>query len=161
MSRQYYGIEDMGLSTDQRQAIITKLKEVGDNQSRHPNYRNHRRVRNDGMAVIFEGKFNDEDWTKDQVKGKIAQLFEMTAGERLKNGLGNLLRMETSIIDDRTQQTKYGPMITFSRGGDLLRMIAFGGLLATWKVSRQAVIEFLKDNKSEWEEEQHDIEEEE
>ena len=139
MTRQYYGIENLALNDTQRQTLIDALKQLGDNQSVYPNFRNHRRVRLDGDAVIFEGKFNDADWTIDSIKNKLANIFSISA----------------AVITDSVNQTVYGPVVTFGAGEtDRLRMVAFGGLLATWEESHDAVLDYLSNNHLDWESEQ-------
>jgi hypothetical protein len=136
MSRQYYGIEDLALTAGQRGELVAALKQLGDNQSERPCFRNHIRVRPDNRAVIFEGSFNDSDWT--------------AAG--LAERLANLFGVSPAVISSDTQQSEYGPVVTFSAGGtDRLRMIAFGGLLASWQVSHELVKDFLANNLAEWE----------
>jgi hypothetical protein len=135
MSIQYYGIENLGLNALQKATLVDALKQIGDNHSPYPNHRNHWRVRLDNDAVIFEGKFSDEDWTADSVKNKLANIFGVNP----------------ATIGDSTQSTQYGPVVTYSRGGDKLRLIAFGGLLASWEESHDKVLAFLADNRAEWE----------
>lgn len=135
MSRQYYGIEDLGLTNGQRQTLVDVLKQVGDNQSPYPNYRNHWRVRLDGKAVIFEGKFNDSDWTVDSIKNRLANIFGV----------------DPATVSDSQQSSQYGPVVTYSHSGDKLRLIAFGGLLASWAESWEKVKLFLRNNQAEWE----------
>lgn len=135
MNRQYYGIEDLGMTAGQRQTLVDALKQVGDNQSPFPNFRNHRRVRLDNKAVIFEGSFNDSDWTVSSMKSRLANIFSV----------------DPAMVGDSTQQTQYGPVVTYSHNGDKLRMIAFGGLLATWEESHNLVLVFLSDNQADWE----------
>jgi hypothetical protein len=136
MARQYYGIEDLGLTAGQQQTLVDALKQLGDNQSVYPNFRNHWRVRLDGEAVIFEGRFDDSDWTVDSLKNKLA----------------NVLGIAPALISDSNQATQYGPVVTFSWSGDKLRLIAFGGLLATWEESHDAVLAYLAANSVEWKE---------
>jgi hypothetical protein len=136
MSTQYYGIEDLGMTAAQRQTLITALKDLGDNQSKYPNHRNHWRVRPDNQAVIFEGKFNDADWTVESIKNKLANIFNV----------------DPATVGDSQQSTQYGPVVTYSRAGDKLRLIAFGGLLASWKDSHDQVLTYLANNHDEWEE---------
>lgn len=135
MSTQYYGIEDLGMTAAQRQTLIAALQALGDNQSKYPNHRNHWKVRLDNLAVIFEGKFNDADWTVNSLKNKLANIFNV----------------DPSTVGDSQQSTQYGPMVTFSRSGDKLRMIAFGGLLASWAESHDQVLSYLAANKEDWE----------
>ncbi len=136
MSRQYYGIENLGLTNTQRNTLIDALRNLGDNTSPHPNYRNNPRPRPDNQAVIFEGKFELEDFS--------------IAG--LKNRLANLFGVSPDNIDHSTQSTKYGPIVTFTYGAvDYLRLVAFGGLDCTWIMSYVSVLEYITDYKDDWE----------
>lgn len=127
-------MEDLGLTAAQRQTLVDALKQVGDNQSVYPNFRNHWRVRLDNKAVIFEGKFNDSDWTVESVKNKLANIFGV----------------DPATVGDSTQPTQYGPVVTYSYGGDKMRLVAFGGLLASWTDSWEKVKLFLSNNKAGW-----------
>lgn len=89
----------------------------------------------DNKAVIFEGKFNDSDWTVDNIKNKLANIFGVNP----------------ATIKDSAQSTQYGPMVMYSRSGEKLRLISFGGLLASWSESHDKVILFLRNNAAEWE----------
>ncbi len=134
MSRQYYGIEDLGLTANQRVTLVESLKQLGKNQSPYPNRRNHRRLRNDSKAIIFEGEFNDQDWAVVMIKSRLAAVFNVSP----------------TTIDSSTTLSIYGPIVRFARGGDKLRLIAFGGLLASWEESHDAVLEYLENNKADW-----------
>jgi len=135
MSRQYYGIEDLALTQAQRETLIDALKKVGKPRSLQPAYFNHWRVRNDNKAVIFEGRFDDDEWTVETVTNRLANIFGVNP----------------AIITTNTNQTQYGPVVTFSAGGtDRIRMIAFGGLLATWEESHDLVLQYLANNIEDW-----------
>src|SRR3990170_1799065 len=137
MTRQYYGIEDLGLTAGQRNTLVELLKGLGrDNQHKQPNYRNHWRIRLDNKAVIFEGNFDDEDWTIQNIKAKLASVFGIDPGT-----------ITHDLVD-----SNYGPVVTFSRNGARLRMVAFGGLLASWFESWMKVLAYLKANTLDWEE---------
>jgi len=136
MSRQYYGIEDLGMTSGQRQTLIDVLKLTGNNTSSSPNFRNHSRVRLDNLAVIFEGNFNDDEWTVTSITDKLANIFGVNP-----NNIG------TSI-----NQTTYGPVIIFTYNSiDRMRLIAFGGLLATWNESHDLVVQYITNNLVDWE----------
>jgi hypothetical protein len=135
MSRQYYGIEDIALTQAQRETLIDALKKIGKPRSLQPAYFNHWRVRNDNKAVIFEGRFDDDEWTVDTVVNRLAHIFNV----------------DPAIISTSVNQTQYGPVVTFSAGGtDRMRMIAFGGLLATWEESHDLVSQYLAANSGDW-----------
>ena len=136
MSRQYYGIENLNMTNAQRDTLVDALKQIGDNQNPNPSRRNHRRIRLDGQAVIFEALWDDSDWTIDA----------------LKNRLGNVFGVDPATIDSSVNQTAYGPVVTLSRNAiDYIRLIAFGGLLATYPDSHALVLEYLFNNLAEWE----------
>lgn len=138
MTRQYYGIENLAMTAQQKQMLIDALKLLGDNNSPYPNFRNHTKPRLDGEAVIFEAKFNDSDWTIDA----------------LKNRLANIFSVDVSGISASTNQTVYGPVVTFEYNAvNRMRLVAFGGLLATWSESHDAVLDYLSANSAEWESE--------
>lgn len=138
MSRQYYGIENVGMTSGQKATLINVLKQLGDNQNPNSCKRNHWRVRLDGDAVIFEAQYDDSDWTLDSMKQKLADIFGVSV----------------SNIDASSQSTSYGPLVTFAyNSSDKIRMIAFAGLLATYEDSHNAVLAYLIANKVDWERE--------
>ena len=134
MSRLYYGIEDLGLSASQRANLVAILQQLGDNNHSQPNYRNHWRIRLDNLAVIFEANFADEDWTEVSLKTRLA----------------GVMGIAPALVTISTASTFYGPTVTFTRTTARLRMIAFGGLLASWEASHQAVLAYLKANQAAW-----------
>jgi hypothetical protein len=134
MSRQYYGIEAINLTLVQRQTLVDALQRLGANQHPNPSHRCHWRVRLDNLAVIFEAEFDDADWTVDGVKTRLA----------------NLLGINANLVTSAVSQTQYGPVVTYSRSGDRLRLVAFGGLLATWDESHDQVLAYLAANTSAW-----------
>ena len=136
MSRQYYGVEAINLSAQQRQTLVHGLKQLGRSDDHaQPAWRNHWRIRLDNLAVIFEGDFADESWTVESIKNRLANLFNVDADS----------------IDAQVQQTAYGPLATFTRGPATVRLVAFGGLLATWQESRAAALAYLAANREAWE----------
>jgi len=121
---------------EQRDMLFAALKGLGRNNLHpKPNYRNHWRIRLDGKAMIFEGDFNDEDWTVDSMTNWLSQVFEVNP----------------HTISASLASTGYGPMATFIRNGAKMRMIAFGGLLTSWQESHLKALAYLKANKLEWE----------
>lgn len=136
MMRGYYGIEDLGLTAGQRATLVAALRELGaNNADPNPCNRNHTRVRLDGLAVIFEARWNSEEWTTDSLAAI----------------LGSIFGIDPATIGVDVQQSVYGPVATFSRNGDKLRLIAFGGVDATYAESHAAVLAFLVANAAAWE----------
>ncbi len=137
MSRQYFGVEALSLTAAQRAVLVAALKLLGrDNRAPQPSHRNHWRVRLDGQAVIFEANWNTDEWT--------------VAG--LGNRLATLFGVSPALVTFATAQTVYGPTATYTYSGtNRLRLIAFGGLLATWAESHDAVTAYLAANSAAWE----------
>jgi hypothetical protein len=114
------------------------LRALGSNTHPNPCMRNHWRVRLDNQAVIFEANFNDEDWTVATIRQRLANIFGVNV----------------TLVTANTTTTAYGPVVTISYSGTArLRMIAFGGLLATWAQSHDLVLAYLAANKAAWGEE--------
>ena len=138
MSRQYYGIENLALTVAQRDTLVSALRQLGANTHPNPCYRNHWRVRLDNQAIIFEGNFNDGDWTVATIRQRLATIFGVNV----------------TLVTASTTTTAYGPVVTISYNSTArLRMIAFGGLLATWAQSHDLVLAYLAANKTAWGEE--------
>lgn len=132
----YIGTENLNLNATQRDTLIAALKALGPASDPQPARLNHWRIRLDGEAVIFEALFNTDNIS--------VQAF--------KNRLANIFSVDPDTVDDATQQTAYGPAVTFSRGGtDYLRFLLFGGAGATWQESGDACRAYLIANAAEWE----------
>jgi hypothetical protein len=137
MTRQYYGIENLGLTDAQRNTLATALRALGANTHPNPCMRNHWRARLDGQAIIFEAQFNDSDWTTESLTARLAAIFNV----------------DPTAITSAVTTTAYGPVVTFSRpaGTPRLRLVAFGGLLASWSQSHDAALAYLAANLAQWE----------
>lgn len=135
MSHVYIGIEDLGLTIVQRDTLIAALEKLGPASHPQPSHLCHWRVRLDGKAAIFEADFGEDEVTI----------------EALKNRLGSIFGVDPATISHTVAQTAYGPLVTFSRGGDKLRLIQFGGDNAEWSVSGDACRAYLKANAAQWE----------
>jgi hypothetical protein len=88
----------------------------------------------DGQAAIFEADFGDNEVTIAGIKNRLANIFDI----------------DPATISHTITQTAYGPVVTYNRNGDRLRMIQFGGVDPTWEESRQAVIAYLIANGAAW-----------
>jgi len=101
-----------------------------------PNLRTQTRIRLDNEAVIIEAVFRDDWLSVEFVTNKLADVFGV----------------DPATIDTDTQQTQYGPVVTFSRNSvDRLRMALFGGVNADWEDSRLAAVTYISNNIEEWE----------
>ena len=130
----YFGIENINLNVAQRELLVDALKLLGDNESPFPNFRNHRRVRLDGDAVIFEARWNKDNITVD----------------KFKIYLGNIFSVDPATIDHATIPNDNIVVVFSHTGTDYLRVAFFGGLDCTWEESRQATLAYLKANQELW-----------
>ena len=137
--RAYIGIEDIGLTAAQRQMLIDALKVLGPRAHPQPSHLCHWRVRLDGKAAIFEADFGPGEVTIDGIKARLAAIFGI----------------DPATISHTVAQTAYGPLVTFSRNGDRLRMVQFGGANPTWEESWKAATAYLAANISAWDGGQH------
>jgi hypothetical protein len=131
----YFAIEDVALTPDQRAAIIALLRELGPVSDPQPAHLMQFRPSLDGSRAIFEALFNADNITVVSIKAKLA----------------TAVGVDPSLIDDSTQQTVYGPLVTYSVASvDRLRYLVYGGG-ATWEESRVQARQFILDNYAEWE----------
>jgi len=132
----YIAVEDLALTTDQRAAIVAAFRALGPSSDPQPARLNHWRTSLDGSKAIFEAAFNDANLT----------------AASITRFLADAVGVSPSIIDTALTQTARGPLLTFSAGGtDRMRMLAFGGIGATWEESRQQAVAYLAANIAEWE----------
>ncbi len=132
----YVGIEDLGLTANQRNTLVNALRTLGPGQDDQPAHLCHWRTRNDGLAIIFEAEFADADWTIDSIKSRLATIFGVNP----------------SLISATQTSSEYGPVVTFQypAGTNKLRMIAFAGVNTDWELSRQAAAHYVLDNLAAW-----------
>lgn len=131
----YVGIEDIGLTAPQRETLVEALKRLGPKSDVQPARLCHWRLRTDGKAAIFEADFGENEITIAAVKRYLADVFGV----------------DPATVSHTLQQTQYGPLVTFSRGGDRLRLVQFGGAEPTWAESGDACRAYLAANAAAWE----------
>jgi len=132
----YIAVEDLALTADQRAAIVAAFRALGPGSDPQPAHLNHWRTSLGGDKAIFEAAFNVGNLTVAKVKQFLA----------------DAVGVSPSVIDTTRTQTARGPLLTFSAGGtDRMRMLAFGGIGATWEESRQQAVAYLAKNIVEWE----------
>ena len=150
----YIGIENIALPDSHRNAIVKHLQRLGPvsfslttdgegnavevvtHHSDMPNFRCHWRIRLDGQAAIFEALFDTARVTPIAIRNRLAAIF----------GLSN------TSISYSTAQSAYGPTVTYRYNGvNYLRLIAFGGVGASWAESHAAALAYVADNLEKWE----------
>ena len=140
----YFGIENIALNADQRAALVAVLNELGPLNRPQPSENNHRRVRLDGNAAIYQALWNEDTITVDTFKARLGAIFGIDPATI------------THAANQVTFSVRQTAVVTFSRGGtDYLRMVFFGyagdGNWPTREQSRVEVIQYLKNNLAEWE----------
>lgn len=139
----YFGIENLALNAAQRATLIAVLNDLGPLTRPQPCENNHRRVRLDGDAAIYEALWNEDTITIAMFKARLGDIFEIdpvTIDHRV-NGVTFSIR-ETAVV-------------TFSRNStDYLRVAFFGyaenGNWPTWEESRVETMQYLANNATEW-----------
>jgi hypothetical protein len=132
----YIGIENLDLNNAQRDTLRAELQALGPASDRQPARLNHWRLRLDIQAAIYEAAFSEDNLTIAKFKNRLAAIFGVSVDS----------------ITHTAASSAYGPVVTFTRGTDKLRFIAFGGTGISWETSRLAALAYLKANAAEWEE---------
>ena len=136
MTHVYLGIEVLTMTAAMRGTLVEALKKIGKQDGPSPNLINHWRIRPDGMAAIFEAEFDADEVTPNRVASRLEGLYNLAP----------------SAVSQTVTQTAYGPMVTFKTNTtNRLRLIAFGGLDASYGESHAAVLAYLAANKTAWE----------
>jgi hypothetical protein len=134
-------VENLNLNSSQALELWQAIKAKGaNNQSNHPQYRNHWRLSIDNTKGIFEALFAQDNMAVDWFKDKLANIFGVNP----------------ATIDHGTQMVQFAnrntPIVTFSRTGtDYMRVAVFGSVGATWNQSRIEANAYMKANLEEWE----------
>lgn len=139
MAHLYIGLENIALTAPQRQTLAAALGALGPVNDPQPARRNHRRVRSDGAAIIFEAAFADDDLTVAKLRGYLANVFGVPVAQ----------------ISATTAQQTFGvlpsPVVTLSyQATARLRIALFGGTSATWTQSRVECAAYLAANAAAW-----------
>ena len=133
---QYIGIEVLTMTAAMRGTLVEALKHIGRQDGDQPCKINHWRIRPDGMAAIFEAEFDADEVTPNRMAHRLEALYNLAP----------------SAVSQTVTQTAYGPMVTFKTNTtNRLRLIAFGGLDASYGESHAAVLAYLAANKTAWE----------
>lgn len=131
----YIGIENLGLTDAQRNQLVAHLKTLGPASDPQPAHLCHWRTRLDNQAGIFEALFAEDTISIDAVKSTLGQIFSV----------------DPATISHTVTSSAYGPVVTFARGGNKLRLIQFGGVGSAWMASGDACRAYLKANSAAWE----------
>jgi hypothetical protein len=139
MIRLYIGLENIALTGSQKQTLIAALAALGPASDPQPSHLNHRRVRLDGDAVIFEAAFGDNDLTVAALRQYVANVFGVPVAQ------------VTSSTANQTFAVLPTPIVTLSyQATQRLRVALFGGTSATWAQSRTEVAAYLAANAATW-----------
>ena len=132
----FIGIEALTMTAANRATLVDALKRLGRQDGPAPCKITHWRTRLDNLAIILEA-----EWAEDEV-----------TVAALAHRLEALYNLAPSAVSQTVTQTAYGPMVTFKTNTtNRLRLIAFGGVDASWGESLAAVQQYLAANRAAWE----------
>jgi hypothetical protein len=133
----YFYLEDLSLTTIQRNTLINAVRNYGEeNNSVFPHRKMQVRTRLDGKAAIFEAVFQDNQLTAEHFQQILAGIFGVPAA--------NITFTITVPV--------YGTLVTYSYNTTpRLRFGVFGGINATWEQSRATAHTYLLANQAAWE----------
>jgi hypothetical protein len=131
-------MENTGLDDENRDTLLDWFRTFGrDDNSVYPHRRMQTRVRLDREAVIFECVVNT-DWL---------------AVDFLTDHFADVFGVNPNNITVVVSSNKYGTLGDFQlpAGTSRLRIGVFGGIHATWEVSRLACVAYLSAFSEAWE----------
>jgi hypothetical protein len=139
----YFGIANLALNDTQRAALVAVLNDLGPLNNPQPCENNHRRVRLDGDAAIYEALWNEDTITVQTFKDRLGDIFSIDPATI------------THAVNLVTFSARETAVVTFSRNGtDYLRVVFFGyagnGNWPTWDESRVEVLRYLANNAAAW-----------
>lgn len=136
MQRRFYvGIENISLTTAQKNTLIAGIQALGANSDGNPAHRNHWRFRLDTNAAIFEAKFDDTQLTVAAFTNRLATIFTV----------------DPALITAVVTTGAVGTLGIFSyQSVQKLRLVLFGGVTATYAESLAACAAYLATNSAAW-----------
>lgn len=135
----YFAIENIALTSPQRQTLITALQALGPSSDPQPAELMHRRVRIDGDAVLFRARFQDNDLTTANLR------------QFLANAFGVAVAQITATNNPQTFAVLPSPVLTMTFAAvQRMRFVLFGGLGATVAQSNAEVLAYLAANAVAW-----------
>jgi hypothetical protein len=135
----YAGMENIALTGPQKATLVAALAALGPSSDPQPSHLNHRRVRLDGDAVIFEAAFGDDDLTVTSLRQYVANVFGVPVAQ------------VTASTTNQTFASIPSPIVTLTyQAVARLRVALFGGTGATWPESAIEVRAYLAANAAAW-----------
>ena len=132
----FIGIEALTMTAANRATLVDALKRLGRQDGPAPCKITHWRTRLDNLAIILEAEFDADEVTPNRMAHRLEALYNLAP----------------SAVSQTVTQTAYGPMVTFKTNTtNRLRLIAFGGVDASWGESLAAVQQYLAANRAAWE----------
>lgn len=146
----YFGIENLALTTGQRDQLVAALRQLGPGSDPSPARLCHWRTRTDGQAAIFEAAFDETMITVQAFKNRLGTIFNVDPAT-----IG-------SVISHQLFSALNTAVIVFARGGtNRLRVTLFGVTVdestgevtywPTWDESRVEARAYLVANAAAWE----------
>jgi len=138
----YLGMLNVALTDPQKTQLVAALNELGPANDPQPAHLNHRRIRTDNNAVIYEALFDEDTISIDSVKTYLANIFGVNPT--------NI----THSVAFQTFSTIQTAIVTFSYSSTARLRIAFfgkgNGGWPTWEQSREEARAYIAANAAAW-----------
>lgn len=138
----YFGVENLGLTAPQRTQLVTALNALGPANDPQPAHLNHRRIRPDNQAVIYEALFDSIHVSINSFKSYLASIYGISAS------------LITHSVVFQTFTEIPTAVVTFTYNSTArLRVAFFGkgnGDWPTWEQSRIECAAYIRANATAW-----------
>lgn len=140
----YFGIENLALNETQRAALVSVLNVLGPLNNSQPAFNNHRRVRLDGNAAIYESLWDEDTITVQTFKNRLGTIFGVDPATITHTvTLVTFAARQTVVVTFRYGATNYLKVVFFGYAGD--------GNWPSWEQSRGEAVQYIINNKAAWE----------
>ena len=138
----YLGMLNVALTSTQKVQLVSVLNTLGPSSDPQPCHLNHRRIRLDNDAIIYEALFDADTISITSVKNYLAAIFGVPAAN------------VTSSVAYQTFSTIPTAVVTFTYNSTARLRIAFfgkgSGDWPTWQQSREETRAYLASNAAAW-----------
>jgi hypothetical protein len=138
----YFGMLNVALTAPQKQQLITALNALGPASDPQPCHLNHRRIRPDNEAIIYEALFDADHISINSIKTYLANIFGISP-----NSI-------THSVAYQTFSALSTAVVTFTYNSTARLRIAFfgkgNGDWPTWEQSREEARAYLAANAAAW-----------
>lgn len=136
----YFGIQDLNLTSQQRQTLLAELMTLGPAEDPQPAMLVHWRTNLDNTAAIFEAAFNEDNLTIAKFKQRLATIFGVDVAD-----------IDHTVTNQSFSPGLTTPIVTISyQAENKIRVALFAGVGANWEESRTETQAFILANAADW-----------